>query len=110
MGLFSAIGSFFGRISGSSNSSNNPDIKKEESKFEKTQKYIKEVEKKLEEEKYLNPESRLKDIKLDDCEKNLNWQDLRSKQKIEEDLVEEKLEDKWKKLDKMLEDTENENT
>ena len=27
MGLFSAIGSFFGRISGSSNSSNNPDIK-----------------------------------------------------------------------------------
>lgn len=110
MGLFSAIGSFFGRISGSSNSSNNPDIKKEESKFEKIQKYIKEVEKKLEEEKYLNPESKLKDIKLDDCEKNLNWQDLRSKQKIEEDLVEEKLEDKWKKLDKMLEDTENENT
>jgi hypothetical protein len=45
MGLFSAIGSFFGRILGSSNSSNNPDIKKEESKFEKTQKYIKEVEK-----------------------------------------------------------------
>ena len=43
MGLFSAIGDFFGRISGSSNSSNNPDIKKEESKFEKTQKYIKEV-------------------------------------------------------------------
>ena len=45
MGLFSAIGSFFGRILGSSNSSHNPDIKKEESKFEKTQKYIKEVEK-----------------------------------------------------------------
>ena len=110
MGLFSAIGGFFGRISGSSNKQNNPDVKKEESKFEKTQKYIKEIEKKLEDKKYLNPESKLKDIKLDDCEKNLNWQDLRSKQKIEEDLVEEKLEDKWKKLDKMLEDTENENT
>ena len=101
MGFWGAIGGFIGGTLGRTNDTN---LKKEESEFEKTQKYIKEVEKKLEEEKYLNPESKLKDIKLDGCEKNLNWQDLRSKQKIEEDLVEEKLEDKWKKLDKMLED------
>ena len=106
MGFLGAICGAIGAI-GRTNDTN---VKKEESEFEKTQKYIKEIEKKLEDKKYLNPESKLKDIKLDDCEKNLNWQDLRSKQKIEEDLVEEKLEDKWKKLDKMLEDTENENT
>ena len=104
MGLFSAIGSFFGRILGSSNSSNNPDIKKEESEFEKSQKYIKELEEKMEREKYLKPESKLKDIKLDDVGENLNCQDLRSKQNIKEDLAKERVEEKWEKLDKMLED------
>lgn len=97
-------GNICGAIGGVLGRTNDTNIKKEESEFEKTQKYIKEVEKKLEEDKYLNPESKLKDIKLDDGEKNLNWQDLRSKQNIKEDLAEEKEEDKWKKLDKMLED------
>lgn len=101
MGLFSAIGGFFGRISGSSN---NPDIKKEETEFEKTQKYIKELEKKMEREKNLKPENKLKNINLDEGEKKLNWKDLRSKQNIKEDLAEEKEEDKWEKLDKILED------
>ena len=79
-------------------------IKKEETEFEKTQKYIKEVEEKIEKEKNLKTESKLKNITLDEGEKNLNWQDLRSKQNVENDLKEEMLEDKWKKLDKMLED------
>ena len=78
--------------------------KKENENFEKTEKYIKEVEKKIEKEKYLKPESKLKDIKLDDGEKKLNWQDLKSKQNMKEDLAEEKEEDKWEKLDKILED------
>ena len=101
MGFWGAVCGAIGGVLGRTNDTNK---KKEESEFEKTQKYIKEVEKKLEEDKYLNPESKLKDIKLDDGEKNLNWQDLRSKQNIKEDLAEEKEEDKWKKLDKMLED------
>ena len=103
MGFFSAIGGILGRI-------NDMNIKKEETEFEKTQKYIKEVEEKIEKEKNLKTESKLKNITLDEGEKNLNWQDLRSKQNVENDLKEEMLEDKWKKLDKMLEDTENENT
>lgn len=78
--------------------------KKENENFEKTEKYIKEIEEKIEKEKYLKPESKLKDIKLDEVGENLNWQDLRSKQNIKEDLAEEKEEDKWKKLDKILED------
>ena len=78
--------------------------KKENENFEKTEKYIKEVEEKIEKEKYLKPESKLKDIKLDEVGENLNWQDLRSKQNIKEDLAKEKVEEKWKKLDKMLED------
>lgn len=99
-----AIGGIRSKIGGAIERTNDTNVKKEETEFEKTQKYIKEVEKKLEEDKYLNPESKLKDIKLDDSEKNLNWQDLRSKQNIKEDLAEEKEEDKWKKLDKILED------
>lgn len=99
-----AIGGIRGKIGGAIERTNDTNVKKEETEFEKTQKYIKEVEKKLEEDKYLNPESKLKDIKLDDGEKKLNWQDLRSKQNIKEDLAEEKEEDKWKKLDKILED------
>ena len=97
MGFFSAIGGILGRI-------NDMNIKKEETEFEKTQKYIKEVEEKIEKEKNLKPESKLKDIKLDDVGENLNWQDLRSKQNIKEDLVKEKVEEKWEKIDKMLED------
>ena len=83
---------------------NNTNTKKEKSEFEKAQKYIKELEKKIEKEKNLKPESKLKDIKLDDVGENLNWQDLRSKQNIKEDLAKEKVEEKWEKLDKMLED------
>ena len=97
-----AIGGIRSKIGGAIERTNDTNVKKEETEFEKTQKYIKEVEKKLEEDKYLNPESKLKDIKLDDGEKNLNWQDLRSKQNIKEDLAEEKEEDKWKKLDKLF--------
>ena len=107
MGFFSEISGVIGGISsaiGAIGRTNDTNVKKEETEFEKTQKYIKEVEKKLEEDKYLNPESKLKDIKLDDVGENLNWQDLRSKQDIENDLKEEKIESKWEKLDKMLED------
>ena len=100
MGFFSAISGFFGSV-GETLRTN---VKKEETEFEKAQKYIKEVEKKIEKEKYLKPESKLKNINLDEGEKKLNWQDLRSKQNIKEDLAKEKEEDKWKKLDKMLED------
>ena len=78
MGFFSAIGGILGRI-------NDMNIKKEETEFEKTQKYIKEVEEKIEKEKNLKTESKLKNITLDEGEKNLNWQDLRSKQNIKED-------------------------
>lgn len=99
MGFWSGI---FGGIFNSNR--NNTTVKKEETEFEKTQKYIKELEKKIEKEKNLKPESKLKDIKLDDVGENLNWQDLRSKQDIENDLKEEKIESKWEKLDKMLED------
>ena len=99
-----AIGGISSKIGGAIERTNDTNVKKEETEFEKTQKYIKEVEKKLEKEKYLNPESKLKNIDLDDSEKNLNWQDLRSKQNIKQDLAEEKEEDKWKKLDKILED------
>ena len=105
MGFFSgfcgAVGGFIGGALGRTNDTN---AKREESEFEKTQKYIKEVEEKIEKEKYLKPESKLKDIKLDEVGENLNWQDLRSKQNIKEDLAEEKEEDKWEKLDKILED------
>ncbi len=101
MGFFSAIDGFIGGVFGRTNNTN---VKKEETEFEKAQKYIKEVEKKIEKEKYLKPESKLKNINLDEGEKKLNWQDLRSKQNIKEDLAKEKEEDKWKKLDKMLED------
>ena len=101
MGFFSAIGGFIGGALGKTNDTN---IKKEETEFEKTQKYIKELEEKIEKEKNLKPESKLKDIKLDDVGENLNWQDLRSKQDIKEDLAKEKVEEKWEKLDKMLED------
>lgn len=100
MGFLGAICGAIGAI-GRTNDTN---VKKEESEFEKTQKYIKELEEKMEREKYLKPESKLKDIKLDDVGENLNWQDLRSKQNIKEDLAKEKVEEKWKKLDKMLED------
>ena len=100
MGFFSAISGFFGSV-GETLRTN---VKKEETEFEKTQKYIKELEEKIEKEKNLKPESKLNDIKLDDVGENLNWQDLRSKQNIKEDLAEEKEEDKWKKLDKILED------
>ena len=82
MGFLSAIGGLFGRT-------NNTNVKKEETEFEK---------------------NKLKNINLDEGEKKLNWQDLRSKQNIKEDLAEEKVEDKWNKLDKMLEDIEDENT
>jgi len=103
MGFFSAIGGLFGRT-------NDTNVKKEETEFEKTQKYIKELEEKMEREKNLKPENKLKNINLDEGEKKLNWQDLRSKKNIKEDLVEEKVEDKWNKLDKILEDIEDENT
>ena len=93
MGLFSAIGGLLGRTNDT-----------EETEFEKAQKHIKELEKKMEREKNLKSESKLKDIKLDDVGENLNWQDLRNKQDIEKDLKEEKIESKWEKLDKMLED------
>lgn len=93
MGLFSAIGGLLGRTNDT-----------EETEFEKAQKYIKELEKKMEREKNLKSESKLKDIKLDGIGENLNWQDLRNKQDIEKDLKEEKIETKWEKLDKMLED------
>ena len=105
MGFWSGI---FGGIFNSNR--NNTAVKKEETEFEKAQKYIKEVEEKIGKEKYLKPESKLKNINLDEGEKKLNWQDLRSKQNIKEDLAEEKVEDKWNKLDKMLEDIEDENT
>lgn len=55
MGLFSAIGGFLGGALGKTNDTN---IKKEETEFEKTQKYIKELEKKMEREKSLKPESK----------------------------------------------------
>ena len=100
MGFLGAICGAIGAI-GRTNDTN---VKKEESEFEKTQKYIKELEEKMEIEKYLKAESKLKDIKLDDVGENLNWQDLRSKQNIKEDLAKEKVEEKWEKLDKMLED------
>lgn len=93
MGLFSAIGGLLGRTNDT-----------EETEFEKAQKYIKELEKKMEREKNLKSESKLKDIKLDGIGENLNWQDLRNKQDIEKDLKEKKIESKWEKLDKMLED------
>lgn len=99
MGFLSGI---FGGIFNSNR--NNTTLKKEETEFEKTQKYIKELEEKMEKEKDLKPESKLKDVKIDDVGENLNWQDLRSKQDIEKDLKEEKIESKWEKLDKMLED------
>ena len=99
MGFWSGI---FGGIFNSNR--NNTTIKEEETEFEKTQKYIKELEEKIEKEKNLKSESKLKDVKLDDVRENLNWQDLRSKQDIENDLKEEKIESKWEKLDKMLED------
>ena len=101
MGFWGAIGGALGAAIGKTNDTN---IKKEETEFEKTQKYIKELEEKIEKEKNLKPESKLKDIKLDDVGENLNWQDLRSKQDIKEDLAKEKVEEKWEKLDKMLED------
>ena len=101
MGFFSAIGGF---ISGALGKINDTNIKKEETEFEKTQKYIKELEEKMEREKNLKPESKLKNINLDEGEKKLNWQDLRSKQNIKEDLAKERVEEKWEKLDKMLED------
>ena len=93
MGLFSAIGGLLGRTNDT-----------EETEFEKAQKHIKELEKKMEREKNLKSESKLKDIKLDGIGENLIWQDLRNKQDIEKDLKEEKIESKWEKLDKMLED------
>ena len=101
MGFWGVIGGALGAAIGRTNDTN---VKKEESEFEKTQKYIKELEEKMERAKYLKPESKLKDIKLDDVGENLNWQDLRSKQNIKEDLAKEKVEEKWEKLDKMLED------
>lgn len=104
MGLFSVISGAIGGSFGSVGETSRTNVKKEETEFEKTQKYIKELEKKIEKEKNLKPESKLKDIKLDDVGENLNWQDLRSKQDIENDLKEEKIESKWEKLDKMLED------
>ena len=107
MGFFSAISGVIGGISsaiGAIGRTNDTNVKKEETEFEKTQKYIKELEEKIEKEKNLKSESKLKDVKLDDVRENLNWQDLRSKQDIENDLREEKIESKWEKLDKMLED------
>ena len=65
---------------------------------------VPKIDNEIEKEKYLKSESKLKDIKLDDGEKKLNWQDLKSKQNMKEDLAEEKEEDKWEKLDKILED------
>lgn len=97
MGFFSAIGGVLGKT-------NDTSIKKEETEFEKAQKYIKELEEKMEREKNLKSENKLKNINLDEGEKKLNWKDLRSKPNIKEDLAGEKEEDKWKKLDKMLED------
>lgn len=97
MGFFSAMGGILERI-------NDRNMKKEETEFEKAQKYIKEVEEKIKKERNLKTESELKNINLDDDEKNLNWHYLRSKQDVENDLKEETIEDKWKKLDKMLED------
>ena len=97
MGFFSEMGGILERI-------NDRNMKKEETEFEKTQKYIKEVEEKIKKERNLKTESELKNINLDDEEKNLNWHYLRSKQDVENDLKEETIEDKWKKLDKMLED------
>ena len=99
MGFLSGI---FGGIFNSNR--NNTTVKKEETEFEKTQKYIKELEEKMEREKNLKPENKLKNINLNEGEKKLNWQDLKSKQNMKEDLAEEKEEDKWKKLDKILED------
>ena len=99
MGFWNGI---FGGIFNSNR--NNITVKKEETEFEKTQKYIKELEEKIEKEKNLKPESKLKDVKIDDVGENLNWQDLRSKQDVENNLKEEKIESKWEKLDKMLED------
>ena len=107
MGFFSAISGVIGGISsaiGVIGRTNDTNVKKEETEFEKTQKYIKELEEKIEKEKNLKPESKLKDVKIDDVGENLNWQDIRSKQDIENDLKEEKIESKWEKLDKMLED------
>ena len=90
MGFFSAISGFFGSVG--------------ETLRTNVKKDIKELEEKIEKEKNLKPESKLNDIKLDDVGENLNWQDLRSKQNIKEDLAKEKVEEKWEKLDKMLED------
>ena len=59
MGFFSAISGFFGSV-GETLRTN---VKKEETEFEKTQKYIKELEEKIEKEKNLKPESKLNDIK-----------------------------------------------
>ena len=104
MGLFSVISGAIGGFFGSVGETSRTNVKKEETEFEKTQKYIKELEKKIEKEKNLKPESKLKDVKIDDVGENLNWQDLRSKQDVENDLKGEKIESKWEKLDKMLED------
>lgn len=107
MGFFSAISGVIGGISsaiGAIGRTNDTNVKKEETEFKKTQKYIKELEEKIEKEKNLKSESKLKDVKLDDVGENLNWQDLRTKQDVENDLKEEKIESKWGKLDKMLED------
>ena len=100
MGFWGAIWGAIGAIE----RTNDTNVKKEETEFEKNQKYIKELEEKIEKEKNLKPESKLKDVKIDDVGENLNWQDLRSKQNIKEDLAKEKVEEKWEKLDKMLED------
>ena len=99
-----SIGGISSKIGGAIERTNDTNVKKEETEFEKTQKYIKELEEKMEREKNLKPENKLKNINLNEGEKKLNWQDLRSKQNIKEDLAEEKEEDKWKKLDKILED------
>ena len=99
-----AIGGIRGKIGGAIERTNDTNVKKEETEFEKTQKYIKEVEEKMEREKNLKPENKLRNINLNEVGENLNWQDLRSKQNIKEDLAEEKVEDKWNKLDKILED------
>ena len=104
MGFYSAISGAIGGFFGSVGETSRTNVKKEETEFEKTQKYIKEVEEKIEKEKNLKPESKLNDIKLDDVGENLNWQDLRSKQNIKEDLAKEKVEEKWEELDKRLED------
>ena len=99
-----AIGGISSKIGGAIERTNDTNVKKEETEFEKTQKYIKEVEEKMEREKNLKPENKLRNINLNEVGENLNWQDLRSKQNIKEDLAEEKVEDKWNKLDKILED------